>query len=250
MTGGEPPEVLERTQGRGWRLETWRFAGSRGDPVLAEAWLADEPGPVVVAGHGAEADRRVPYPAATGRGWARRGISIVCADAPGHGDRAGSGPGPSSAPPPEGGGWLVADPGYLRWWLGDHRLLIGAVAARFGAVPLGYLGVSMGGVFGVHLMAGEPRISGAVFAVAGCTTARCGEANDPCDAARSLGGRPVLMVQADSDELVPRAAAFSLYDALGTTRKEICFLPGTHADWLHPARWNRRMLSFFAETLR
>jgi alpha-beta hydrolase superfamily lysophospholipase len=254
------PAVLEREEGRGWCHETWQLTGSRGDSVLAEAWLAEHPGPVVVIGHGAEADRRAPHPAATGRGWARHGISVVAADAPGHGDRAGAGGrwiGPEGR---EGGGRASSgefgDPpagsDYLAWWVDDQRRVVDAVEARFGRVPIGYLGVSMGAVFGVFLLVAESRIRAAVLAVGGFFDPGDGPdpgAADAVGVAGRLGDVPVLMVQADGDEVFSRDAAFALYEALGSDRKEISFLPGTHTQWCRPARWNRRMLRFFAETL-
>lgn len=239
---GEAPEVLAQESGRGWCRETWRFAGSRGDRVLAEVWSGERrPGPVVVAGHGAGSDRHAPHPAATGKGWARAGVCVVGADAPGHGDRAGG----ASSVPPEGTA-LLADPGFLEWWVADHRRVVDVVEARFGTVPVGYVGVSMGGVFGVHLLAAEPRIRSAVLAVTGRVGGSPG--TDPAAVAARID-RPVLMLQADADEVFSRDDAFGLYDALGTGHKEICFLPGTHAVWRRPAHWNRRMLAFVAETL-
>lgn len=239
MNGDEPVEVVERSEGRGWRRETWRFGGSRGDQILAEAWLAADPDRAVVVGHGAEADRFHPHPAWSGRLWARHGFSIVVADAPCHGERAG----------PEGQahrGELAADPGFLAWWLADQRIVVGVVAERFPSAAVGYLGVSMGALFGVHLMAAEPRVRAAVLAAGGCREADRAVAA----AAVRVGGRPVLMVQADRDEVFSRDAAFVLYEALGTPEKEIDFLPGTHSVWRRPAVWNRRMLAFFETSLR
>jgi dienelactone hydrolase len=268
----------------GWRRETWRIAGGRGD-FLAEAWLAQPTGPVVVAGHGAEGDRRVHYIAGIATLWARRGLSVVAADAPRHGDRADPEPLPGFLPgelrrsePPGDPGTvsgpaaemvgtaaaglpsLFADSDYLDWWLADHERVIDAVQARFGSVPLGYLGVSMGAVLGVHLMAADRRIDAAVLAVGGAPpvgveeilgeaslTARA--AADLSRAASGMGDRPVLMVQADRDEVFSRASALALYDAL-TGRKEISFFPGTHSAWRHPGQWSRRMTAFFDETLR
>jgi fermentation-respiration switch protein FrsA (DUF1100 family) len=117
----------------------------------------------------------------------------------------------------------------------------------------------MGAVLGVHLVADEPRIAAAVFAVGGSTTVPERVAGglaagwlmgaNPEQAASRLGDRPVLMLQADEDELFSREAAFALYEAC-PGRKEISFFPGSHSMWRHPRQWNRRMLAFFRETLR
>ena len=251
--GGGPPEVIGVGEGRSWRHETWRFTGSRGDVVFAEAWLAPDPGPVVVVGHGAEGDRRAPYVSGSGKGWARRGLSVVAADAPRHGDRADPHPLPEV---------IGADRDLLEWWVADHRIVLDVAAARAGGAPIGYLGVSMGALFGVHLAAGDDRVAAAVLAVGGSTrvatperfgaetSARVAgdlEVTDPAVAARRVRC-PVLMLQADRDEVFSRESAFALYDAF-ECRKEIAFLPGTHAEWRHPAQWNRRMRGFFEDVL-
>jgi hypothetical protein len=280
--------VVHREVGAAWWRETWAITGSRADTVFAEAWLADEPGPVVVVGHGAESDRRSLFISGTGKGWTRYGLSVVAADAPCHGDRV-----PAASPrapfPSEGGGSVsprssrsggggsalgaesegVVPPGagagvgrdYLEWWVADHLLVVGAAQRRLGRFPVGYLGLSMGAVLGVHLVAAEPRIAAAVFAVGGSFGEPVGDGSagapavgwlggaNPEEAASRLGDRPVLMVQADEDEVFSRESAFALYGAF-PGRKEISFFPGTHSVWRHPGQWNRRMLAFFRETLR
>ena len=301
MTTARVPEIVDAEVGAAWRRETWRIVGSRDDVVFVEAWLAEEPGPVVVVGHGAESDRRAPFVSGTGKGWARHGISLIAADAPGHGDRVSDaissspsgGGGAGRRPAAEGvdrgasdaissslsggGGGVPAGHGagggsasrggsgagrdYLRWWIDDQRLVVDAAERRLGSVPIGFLGVSMGAVLGVHLVAAEPRIAAAVLAVGGSLRGfaeertRRGQAEErlsganPEEAAFRCGDRPVLMVQADEDEVFSRKAALALYDAF-PGRKEITFFPGTHAAWRHPGQWNRRMLAFFHETLR
>jgi len=274
VTTARVPEIVDAEVGAAWRRETWRIVGSRDDVVFVEAWLAEEPGPVVVVGHGAESDRRAPFVSGTGKGWARHGISLIAADAPGHGDRVSDA---ISSSPSGGGGGVPAGHGagggsasrggsgagrdYLRWWIDDQRLVVDAAERRLGSVPIGFLGVSMGAVLGVHLVAAEPRIAAAVLAVGGSLRGfaeertRRGQAEErlsganPEEAAFRCGDRPVLMVQADEDEVFSRKAALALYDAF-PGRKEITFFPGTHAAWRHPGQWNRRMLAFFHETLR
>lgn len=268
------PEVVDSEVGAAWRRETWAIRGSRGDTVLVETWLAAEPEAVVVIGHGAESDRRARFVSGTGKGWARRGISVVAADAPGHGDRASLLPWDSRSP--SGGsestrrievegvslpGWGGAAGGdYAGWWIDDHRLVVDAAQGRLGTIPVGFLGISMGAVLGVRLVAAEPRIAAAVFAVAGSATVpgaeqagggpAMGWANGEGleEAAARLGDRPVLMVQADEDEVFSREAACALY-GMFSGRKEISFFPGSHSVWRYPAQWNRRMLAFFHETL-
>ena len=244
---------IERTvRGRDHVHETWSFAGSAGGRVLAEAFVADGAGPVVVVGHGRGNSRHATYVSGLGRLWGRRGITVIGADAPRHGDRAG-------VPIPEA---VTAAPDLMEEWLSDHRILLDVIAERLVDRPIGYLGVSMGGMFGVHLMASEPRIAAGCFAVLGSNRVsfpqrypgldgewlEAARVVDPLGSAGAISPRPVLVVCADSDEIFSRESAIDLYDAFGRP-KELTFLPGAHAGWQSPARWFRRMETFFVDEL-
>ncbi|MBU1227654.1 MAG: alpha/beta hydrolase [Actinobacteria bacterium] len=259
LTGGRPgpdaggaAEVIAVKMVRGVTVETWRFPGSRGDEVHADAYLAAQPGPVVIGGHGKDGDRTAQYLRGPALQWAGRGVSLVSADAPLHGDRAGEAPIPRVT---------MADPALVSRWLGDQRLLIDAVEARFGRVPMVYLGMSMGAVMGCHLLAEDDRLAGGILVVGGSTVVsvpeRLGGAadglmerlavTDPEKAAARIAPRPVLMLNADQDEMFSRRSALALYDALGHP-KEISFFPGRHARWRDPRQWNRRMWGFVEHT--
>jgi fermentation-respiration switch protein FrsA (DUF1100 family) len=71
---------------------------------------------------------------------------------------------------------------------------------------------------------------------------------DPGAAAPAVAPRPVLMMNADHDEVFSRRSALALFDAL-LPPKEIIFLPGGHSRWHDPARWNHRMFEFLAGAL-
>jgi cephalosporin-C deacetylase-like acetyl esterase len=253
--GGTVPEVVAADVVHGVRRETWRFTGSEGDDVMADAWLSSRPGPgpVVVAGHGASADRTVQEIRGAGLAWAPQGVTVVAADAPLHGDRA-----------------AVAGevPGHDVWQLSlvqrtvkDLCLLCDAAQSRFGKDhPLAYLGLSMGSVYGVAFMTVEERLQAGVFAICGSTRVAAAEKTlspeyaealgqiDPVDHAGGISPRPVLMVNADEDEVFSRNAAFALYDAFGHP-KEITFYPGLHSEWRAPAQWHWRMRTFLARVL-
>jgi fermentation-respiration switch protein FrsA (DUF1100 family) len=246
-------EIVAEASERGIQAETWRFAGSRGDEILADAYLAPEPGPVILIGHGKGNSRKAQYVRGPGALWARTGLSVVAADAPLHGDRAGS------APVPE---VTAADPDLVRWWLADSLALIGAVEERMGEVPLGYVGFSMGGVFGTRLLAEDRRVRAGVLVVAGAPAVSVAERfpdradlepalteTDPCAVAGEIAPRPVLMLNADDDEVFSRRSVLALYDALRPP-KELVFLPGTHSEWRRPARWFHHMREFLRESLR
>jgi alpha-beta hydrolase superfamily lysophospholipase len=200
---------------------------------------------VVIAAHGATSSRRGPYITGAARAWSRTGLAVVAADAVGHGDRAAGG-GPTREE--------AYGPGVAEQMIADTNLLVDEVAARFPGLPIGYLGFSMGGLYGVSFAAAEPRIDAVVLAVAGAidgleSFTEPGAAGfDPLPRAAGIAPRPVLMVNADADEVFDREAALALYDALAAP-KEISFFPGSHAVWRSPAQWYRRMRTFLQETL-
>ena len=249
---GAAAEVISRTPQRGHTQETWRLVGSLGEEVLADAYLSPEPGPVVIGCHGKDDNRKAQYLRGPGMQWAAKGISLVAADAPLHGDRAGERPVPRVA---------ITDVDLLTRWVRDQRMLIDAVETRFGeGVPIVYLGVSMGAVLGCHLLAADERPSAGILVVGGSTVISIPERfddeqdlsellmlTDPTVPAARIAPRPVLMMNADDDEVFSHRSAMALYDALGHP-KEISFFPGRHSRWRSPAQWNRRMLGFFDDT--
>jgi len=245
---GGPAEVVGEATVRDVTIETWRFAGSRGDDVLADAYLASGSGPVIIGGHGKDNNRKAQYLRGPALQWAGRGVSLVSADAPLHGDRAGERPIPEVT---------IGDVDLLTRWVKDQRRLIDAVQARLGDVPMVYLGMSMGAVMGCHLLAEDPRLRAGILVVGGSSVVSVPERFDDVDddltgrlaltdpeiAAARITPRPVLMLNADDDEVFSRRSALALYDALQHP-KEISFLPGRHARWRSPGQWNRRMWDF------
>lgn len=249
---GGAAEVVGETSVCEVAVETWRFTGSAGDDVLADVYLAHEPGPIVIGGHGKDNDRTAQYLRGPALQWAGRGVTFVSADAPLHGARAGERPIPRVT---------MGEPDLVARWVLDQRLLIDAVEERFGRRPMVYLGMSMGAVMGCHLLAEEPRLRAGILVVGGSTVVSVPERFDDVDAelrerlaitdpelpAARVGPRPVLMLNADRDEIFSRRSAMALYDAFRHP-KEISFFPGRHAKWRNPAQWNRRMWDFLLHT--
>jgi dienelactone hydrolase len=88
--------------------------------------------------------------------------------------------------------------------------------------PVGYWGVSLGSMIGVPLAAAEPRISAAVFGLAGGH-----------EALTEAAGRiaiPVEFLLQWGDELVPRADGLALFDAFGSAEKTLHANPGRHGE--------------------
>jgi dienelactone hydrolase len=106
--------------------------------------------------------------------------------------------------------------------------------------PVGYWGVSLGSMIGVPLAAAEPRISAAVFGLAGGH-----------EALTEAAGRiaiPVEFLLQWDDELVPRADGLALFDAFGSAEKTLHANPGRHGEV--PAFELDSTERFFARHLR
>jgi alpha-beta hydrolase superfamily lysophospholipase len=253
-SGDAAVEVGAAAQHKHRVVESWVVRGSAGDDVLVDAYLPlDEPKRIVVMAHGADNSRKARYIEVAGKSFTRRGTAVVAMDAPLHGDRVGARP----MTDPVG---IQAD--LLVQSVRDHRRLLDAVVARWPDVPVGFAGFSMGGLFGVPLVAMDDRIRSAAIVIAGSTRVSYPQrfrrldkharerlaVTDPAIHAPRVGDRPVLLLNADADELVSREAAIALYDAF-IGPKELVFMPGTHTEWGYAARWFRRLEQFFLESL-
>ena len=250
---GHTVEQVGEKAGKHHRVETWALQGSAGDRVLIDAYVPDEVERIVVVGHGADNSRRARYIEVSGKSFARDGTAVVSMDAPYHGDR-------NDARIIEAPVGTLVD--LMVRWVRDHRQLLDVIESRWPDRPVGYAGFSMGGLFGVPLVASDDRIRAAAIVIAGSTrvsypdrfgpldadTRTVLEITDPAVHAPQIGDRPVLMLNADDDQTVPRHAAFALYEAF-VGPKELVFMPGTHTEWSHAARWFRRLETFFEETL-
>jgi dienelactone hydrolase len=123
-----------------------------------------------------------------------------------------------------------ARPEAVEAMLADWRASVDAVQAlpEVGVAPLGYWGLSMGTLFGVPLLAAEPRIVVGVLGLMGI---------------RPDGGRialrlaedaprvrcPVLFLQQRQDELFPVETSGQLFDALASADKRLHAHSGAHA---------------------
>ena len=87
--------------------------------------------------------------------------------------------------------------------------------------PVGLWGLSAGSAIGVPLAAAEPRITAAVFGLAGHETL--------AEAAAQVTVPVEFLLQWD-DELIPRASGLALFDAFASREKSLHANPGRHAD--------------------
>ncbi len=209
-----------------------RFDLSRqGRVVPALLWTPEEPVPpvpLVLVGHGAAQTKAEQYVVALARILVRHHGMAACAiDGPVHGDRRHDGAADGAQMFLEFGQRWADDATLTDEMVADWRAVLGTVQAlpEVGRGPVGYWGLSMGTIFGLPLVAAEPRIQVAVLGlmgIAGPTRARIA-----ADAATV--SVPVLFLVQWDDDLFSRDKAFALFDSLATSDKRLHANPGAHS---------------------
>lgn len=231
--------TAERTDGG---VAERRFAVVvEGERIPAVLWApagAERPRPLVLMGHGASQHKATETLARRARAYAlSHGWATLSIDALGHGERITAeeaeairrdvaarvqGAGEKSGPSPI----FKTMKERARRIVPEWKAALDAVEALpfIGADgPAGYWGLSMGAVLGVPFVAAEPRISCAVFGLAGVR---------PKDeaflaAARSITIPTQFTFQWD-DAIAARETGLALFDALGSQEKTMHINPGGH----------------------
>ena len=198
---------------------------------------------LVLLQHGAGGSKDDDYIEAIARAWAPRGWAVAAIDAPLHGERAG--------------GHVLNPAEFILQPFSLVHLQQQAVADLMRAVdylekrpevdsaPVGFVGFSLGTIMGVPFVAMDQRVRVAAFLIGGggllelalpfvpaemkADLVAAAELADPVTFAPYIAPRPVLMINALGDQVVPRQLTESLYKALGEP-KELVWFEGGHSD--------------------
>ena len=220
---GEADAVDEVTE-RGFEVEV---EGRTVPGILWHPVNGSGPRPLVLLGHGATRHKRIDYLVALGRRLAGDyGFAVAAIDSPGHGDRRAPGHDDD----------IALFSAFLAEWsregstddmVADWKAAIDALRAldEVGDGPIGYWGLSMGTIYGVPLVAADPRVQVAVFGLMGLV----GPTRDRMAADAASITCPVLFIQQWDDALIPRAESFQLFDAISSVDKRLHAHPGDHA---------------------
>jgi len=214
-------------------LRCWAFSfASRGDRVPGRLLLPETgagPFPTVLLAHGAGGSKDASYMDASAGPWARRGLAVASIDFPLHGERSEAKlfalvASELARPDPSGTG-LLAD--FAAQAISDLENCLSALCEWPEIDPnrLGYAGFSLGSIIGATFCAGEPRVRAAALALGGA-----GLVSGPLDPAGPVARfapRPLLFVNANDDETIPREAARALFDAAAEPKQQLWF-EGTH----------------------
>jgi dienelactone hydrolase len=227
-----------------------------GENVPGVAWSPEgkHQWPTILLGHGGTQHKRTPGVQSLARRLARHlGYGAVAIDAPEHGDRhteTQERVGPlemrrrvATMTPEQ----LKAIADRNSTAEGEWRATLDALEATpgFSGGPFGYWGVSMGTAIGLPYVASDPRISVAVFGLAGVGD-RPG-AERLADAARALK-IPVLFLFQWDDELMEREHGMALFDAIGSDEKTMHVNPGGHIEM--PAHERDAVEAFYSRHIR
>jgi dienelactone hydrolase len=239
-------EVTEqRVTERGFTLKV----GDEEVPGLAWSPEGKARWPTILIGHGGTQHKRTPNVLSLGRRLARHlGYGSVAIDAPEHGDRRGE---PDERVAPQQMRERIAHmtdeqraamSARNELAVGEWRAVLDALQATpgFADGPFGYWGVSMGTAIGLPFVASEPRISAAVFGLAGVGNRWDGDRF--AERARSLKV-PVLFLFQWDDELMEREHGMALFDAIGSAEKTMHVNPGGHIEM--PAHERDAVEAFF-----
>jgi dienelactone hydrolase len=220
----------QRVTERGFTLKV----GDEAVPGVAWSPESKDRWPTILIGHGGTQHKRTPGVLSLGRRLARHlGYGSVAIDAPAHGDRRNE---PEERIEPQQMRQRIASmtgaqqaeiSARNELAVGEWRALLDALQATpgFADGPFGYWGVSMGTAIGIPFVASEPRISAAVFGLAGL-----GDRWDSdrfAEHARALTV-PVLFLFQWDDDLVEREHGMALFDAIGSKEKTMHVNPGGH----------------------
>jgi len=215
-----------------------------GERVPAVIWApegAKGPRPLMLMGHGGSQHKKTPTLSARARRYAQAfGYATLAIDAPGHGDRISREEAVSLAR--EVGARVrgeapaqVTDPERFRQMLRRSQKAVPEwkaaldMAQSFDFVgsggPVGYWGVSMGTAIGVPFVASEPRITAAIFGLAGLREG----AADMQAAAKKIT-IPLMFIFQWEDAVAPRETGIALFNAFGSREKTMHINPGGHMD--------------------
>ena len=218
---------------------------SLGDRVPGRLLLPDssDPAPLVLLQHGAGGSKSADYLEATGLPWVERGTAVASIDFPLHGERFDRKLATHLGARDADDGLRTA---FVRQAVVDLRRALDALASfsELDASRVGYAGFSLGSMLGAAFCASDPRPRAAAFALGGA-----GLGPPRLDPARHVGRiapRPVLFVNAEGDETVPRGAAEAFHAAAGEP-KEILWFEGSHVQL--PGLALKAMWTFLARHL-
>ncbi|MEZ4504076.1 MAG: alpha/beta hydrolase [Dehalococcoidia bacterium] len=188
------------------------------------------PLPLVLIGHGGGGHKQDESRLDLAARYTSRGVAAAAIDGPWHGERAL----PEGATRPEWSGAVVDS------MVADWQATLDALIElpEVDAARIGYGGVSMGTMFGLPFVVGDPRVRGAVLGLYGFRT-RDGGIDEVATRIEADAPRlrcPVLFLMQWDDDLFERAGVLEVFDRIGSPEKQLLANPGLHHETPEHAR--------------
>jgi dienelactone hydrolase len=237
----EAEEKLLRSDERidRWRVEFTGMNEHRVPAVLTRPRGAARP-PVALILHGVTGSKEAPYVRAAARGLLGGGFATIAIDSPYHGDRARSDRDMRFHNFTSYTNRNAAVQSAL-----DCMRAVDYVQSRndLDGERLGFVGFSQGAIVGTAFCACDERVKAVALVVGGgnflrmyppaknpaarARAERIAQTIDPVHHVARIAPRPLLMINATRDELIPRKCAEDLFDA-ARSPKEILWHEATH----------------------
>lgn len=219
--------VAEAKDHAQYRVE---FNGINADRVPAFLYVPrDGKGrhPAVLLQYGSGGNKRTDYIVALAHQFVARGFLVLTIDVPNRGERRAKGPRNPLEGLMQGGTFLQT--------LGDYSRAVDYLVKRDDIDPdrIGYAGISLGAITGIVFVAHEPRVSAMVSIVGGANmlgtlkvpidpgVRLLSERIDPFYHVARIAPRPLLLLNAKRDQLVPRFFGEQLHKAAGEHGKKV-----------------------------
>jgi dienelactone hydrolase len=182
---------------------------------------------VVLACHGGSGHKKSNAILMIAQACSPLGLAVLAIDGPVHGERRSDGDlSPATARQAFREAWRA---GLGRTDIGhDMRAALDALQRlpTYAALPVGYIGVSMGTAYGLPLLAQDTRIRAAAIGLWGTTY----PASEHLDSFARQVRCSVWFTQQWNDEFFDREGSFALFDAIGAADKRLVAYPGTHKE--------------------
>ena len=178
----------------------------------------------VLLQYGTGGNKSTFYIVALAQQFVGHGFVVLTIDSPNKGERR---------PPPDQRNWWSSfgERGQFQWYCGDYSRAVDYLASRKDVDPqrLGYGGISWGAITGITFSAHDPRIKAVASIVGGGNfmgtlsdkvqlpqeTIEAAKSFDPVYHIALIAPRPLLLLNATKDQLVPRFFSDSLQKAAG-----------------------------------
>jgi uncharacterized protein len=184
--------------------------------------------PAVLLQYGSGGNKSTNYITELGRQFVSRGFVVLTIDVPNRGERRGE----SSAKRGLAG---MFGPGTILQTLGDYSRAIDYLSSRSDVDTdrIGYTGISLGAITGLTFVAHEPRVRAMASIVGGAnllgtlkvdldpSVKKVAEKIDPFYHVAHIAPRPLLLLNAKRDQLVPRFFGEQLHKSAGEHAKKM-----------------------------